>query len=55
MRTRMQGSESAPVIQITLQAEHHDPLALAELLERAELDLRSRIGMESGIEGEGKR
>jgi molybdopterin-biosynthesis enzyme MoeA-like protein len=48
VRTRVLGSDSAPVIQISLMAEQHDPVAIDELLEKAELDLRSRLGLETG-------
>lgn len=48
VRTRMAGTETSPVIQIMLQAEHHDPVGLDEMLEHAELDLRSRLGLETG-------
>lgn len=46
VRTRMVGTTEKPVIQITLQAEHHDPVELEEMLENAELDIRSRLGLE---------
>jgi nicotinamide-nucleotide amidase len=46
LRTRVQGTEEAVTIRITLVAEHSDPVALDELLERAEADLRKRLGVE---------
>jgi nicotinamide-nucleotide amidase len=51
VRTRMLGTSASPVIQITLQAEHHDPVELEELLEKAEMDLRSRLGLEKRAGG----
>jgi len=49
-RTHVQGTNQDIVIRITLQAEHTDPVELDALLERAELDLRSRLGLEGEVE-----
>jgi len=45
-RTRVQGSEEALTIRITLVVEHSDPVTLDELLEHAESDLRAALGVE---------
>lgn len=49
-RTHVQGTNQDIVIRITLQAEHNDPVELDALLERAELDLRARLGLEGELE-----
>jgi molybdopterin-biosynthesis enzyme MoeA-like protein len=49
-RTHVQGTNQDIVIRITLQAEHTDPVELDALLERAELDLRARLGLEGEVE-----
>jgi molybdenum cofactor synthesis domain-containing protein len=49
-RTHVQGTNQDIVIRITLQAEHTDPVELDALLERAELDLRSRLGLEGEVQ-----
>jgi molybdopterin-biosynthesis enzyme MoeA-like protein len=48
VRTRTVGCERDAVTQITLQAEHPDAAGLDDLLERAELDLRSLLGVQTG-------
>jgi nicotinamide-nucleotide amidase len=48
VRTRTLGTERDPMTQITLQAEHHDAGGLDVMLDNAELDLRSRLGLHSG-------
>lgn len=45
-RTRMQGTEEATTIRITLVAEHADARTLEQLLERAEHGLRERLGID---------
>ncbi len=45
-RTRVQGTEEARAIRITLVAEHDDPAALEELLDATELQLRSRLNID---------
>lgn len=51
-RARGDGSGEDAVLRITLFAEHHDENQLEALLERAEADLRSRLGLEvqGGVE-----
>ncbi|GAB4144995.1 MAG: nicotinamide mononucleotide deamidase-related protein [Planctomycetota bacterium] len=51
VRTRLMDSPNGSRIQITLEAEHHDPVGLEEMLEMAELDLRSRLGLETEHSG----
>ena len=46
LRTRVQGTETARTIRIVLVAEQDDAVQLNELLEQAELDLLSRLGLE---------
>ena len=46
IRTRVQGIEGARMIRLMVVAEHEDPVALAELLDRAEADLRDKLGIE---------
>lgn len=46
IRTRVQGIEGARTIRLMLVAEHEDPVVLNEVLDRAELDLRDRLGIE---------
>ncbi|MGC6486262.1 MAG: competence/damage-inducible protein A [Planctomycetota bacterium] len=46
IRTRVQGTEMARTIRIVLVAEQDDAVQLNELLERAEQDLRDRLGLE---------
>lgn len=45
-RTIRHGTEESVSIRITLFGEHSDPRALDDLLERAEADLRARLGVE---------
>jgi molybdopterin-biosynthesis enzyme MoeA-like protein len=45
-RTRVQGAEEALTIRISLVGEHGDPVTLEELLDRAERDVRERLGIE---------
>lgn len=45
-RTRGLGNEEARTIRITLVAEHADHAAVEELLDRAESDLRDRLGLD---------
>ncbi len=51
-RTHVQGTNQDIVIRITLQAEHTDPVELGSLLEQAEMDLRSRLGLETDYTGD---
>ncbi len=46
IRTRVQGVEGARTIRLRLVTEHEDPVALNDLLDRAEQDLRDRLGIE---------
>ncbi len=46
IRTRVQGTEMARSIRIVLVAEQDDAVQLNELLEKAEQDLRDRLGLE---------
>jgi molybdopterin-biosynthesis enzyme MoeA-like protein len=46
IRTRVQGTETTRTIRIGLVAEQEDAVKLNELLERAEADLRQRLGLE---------
>ena len=46
IRTRVQGTMMARTIRIVLVAEQDDAVQLNELLERAEQDLRDRLGLE---------
>ena len=45
LRTTVRGTEESLAIRVRLVAEHTDPVALDELLEHAERDLRQRLGM----------
>lgn len=49
-RTHVQGTNQNIVIRITLQAEHTDASELENLLENAEMDLRSRLGLEGELQ-----
>lgn len=46
IRTRVQGVEGARTIRLNLVAEQEDPVQLADLLDKAEQDLRERLGIE---------
>ena len=46
IRTRVQGTEMARTIRIQLVAEQDDAVQLNELLDKAEQDLRDRLGLE---------
>lgn len=46
LRTRVQGTDEARTIRMTLVAEDVDPVSLNDRLDRAELDLRARLGLE---------
>lgn len=46
IRTRVQGVEGARTIRLNLVAEQEDPVQLADLLDKAEQDLRDRLGIE---------
>ncbi|MEZ6036780.1 MAG: molybdopterin-binding protein [Planctomycetota bacterium] len=46
IRTRVQGTEMARTIRIVLVGEEDDAVQLNELLEKAEQDLRDRLGLE---------
>lgn len=46
LRTRVQGTEATRTIRIVLVAEHADAVHLNDLLDRAEQDLRHRMGLE---------
>jgi molybdopterin-biosynthesis enzyme MoeA-like protein len=46
IRTRVQGIEGARTIRIMLVAEQEDPIQLNDLLDRAEQDMRDRLGLE---------
>lgn len=46
LRTRVQGTEASRTIRIALVAEHADAVQLNDLLDRAEQDLRNRMGLE---------
>lgn len=46
IRTRVQGIEGARTIRLRLVTEHEDPVALNDLLDRAEQDLRDRLGID---------
>jgi molybdopterin-biosynthesis enzyme MoeA-like protein len=46
IRTRVQGIEGSRTIRLMLVAEQEDPVVLGEILDRAELDLRDRLGIE---------
>ena len=48
IRTRVQGVEGARTIRLNLVAEQEDPVALADLLDKAEQDLRDKLGIEIG-------
>lgn len=48
IRTRVQGIEGARTIRLSLVAEQEDPVQLADLLDKAEQDLRDRLGIELG-------
>jgi len=48
IRTRVQGVEGARTIRLNIVAEQEDPVALAELLDKAEQDLRDKLGIEIG-------
>jgi nicotinamide-nucleotide amidase len=45
-RTRVQGIEDARTIRIMLVAEHEDAVYLNDVLDRAEVELRDRLGIE---------
>ena len=46
IRTRVQGVEGARTIRLRLVTEHEDPVTLNEVLDRAEQDLRDRLGLD---------
>ena len=46
VRTRVQGTEIARTIRIMLVAEQRDPAQLDAVLDRAEQDMRNRLGLE---------
>jgi hypothetical protein len=46
LRTRVQGIEGARTIRLNLVAEHEDAVQLNDLLDKAEQDLRNRLGIE---------
>lgn len=46
IRTRVQGIEGARAIRLMLVAEDEDPVSLNDLLDRAEQELRRRLGIE---------
>ncbi len=46
VRTRVQGTEGTRTIRIMLVAEHEDAVHLNDLLDRAEVELRDRLGLE---------
>jgi len=46
LRTTVRGTEEALTIRIRIVAEHSDPVALDELLERADIELRAKLGIE---------
>jgi len=46
LRTSVRGAEDALTIRIRLVASTPTPLALDEVLERADADLRARLGIE---------
>lgn len=46
LRTRVQGTDLARTIRLILVAEHEDAVTLNELLDKAEQDLRDRLGLE---------
>lgn len=46
LRTRVQGTEEARAIRITLVAEHTDPVELEELLDATETRLRQRLSID---------
>ena len=46
LRTRVQGTDEGRTIRIMLVAENEDPVALEETLDRAEADLRDRLGVD---------
>ncbi|MDO8348997.1 MAG: molybdopterin-binding protein [Planctomycetota bacterium] len=46
IRTRVQGTEASRTIRITLVAEQEDAVQLNDMLDRAEQDLRDRLGLE---------
>lgn len=48
IRTRVQGVEGARTIRLNIVAEQEDPVALADLLDKAEQDLRDKLGIEIG-------
>lgn len=48
IRTRVQGVEGARTIRLNLVAEQEDPVQLADLLDKAEQDLRDTLGIEIG-------
>lgn len=48
IRTRVQGVEGARTIRLNLVAEQEDPVTLADLLDKAEQDLRDKLGIEIG-------
>jgi nicotinamide-nucleotide amidase len=46
INTRVQGIEGARTIRLNLVAEHEDAVQLNDLLDKAEQDLRNRLGLE---------
>lgn len=46
LRTRVQGIEGARTIRLNLVSEHEDAVQLNDLLDKAEQDLRNRLGLE---------
>lgn len=46
LRTRVQGTEGGRTIRITLVAEQEDAVQLNDMLDRAEQDLRDRLGLD---------
>ena len=46
IRTRVQGIEDARTIRVMLVAEHEDAVYLNDVLDRAEVELRDRLGIE---------
>ena len=46
LRTRVQGIEGARTIRLILVSEHEDAVQLNDVLDRAEQDLRDRLGLE---------
>jgi len=46
LRTRVQGTDESRTIRMTLVGEDSDPVLLNDRLDRAEMDLRNRLGLE---------